>query len=187
MITSERNLSIDLVKIVAMYCIICLHTTMKYTDSNLGFIIYTISGLGMPLFFMVSGYLMWNRDLDYKYVFSKTFRIIKFVAIMSFIFWIVFGIRNSTGYLEIFFGSFLQQHNLAQFWYFLSIIIIYLTLPLCSLLRKRFKHFTLFFICFWGCIALFWHVLNCLGVGEMQILQPFRIWNWFFLFSLGGV
>lgn len=183
----ERNINIDMVKVVAMYMIMCLHTTMYFTDSITGFIPYTISGVGMPLFFMVSGYLMWNRDTDYKYVVRKMGSILKFVAIICLPFWLVFGLSNGLNYFEVLFGSFVQKHCLAQFWYFLSIIIIYLTLPIIKMGRDRFKYFTIALIICFAVVSYFFHALNIIEGVERSIPQPFRLWNWFLFFSMGGV
>lgn len=184
---TERNISIDIIKIVAMYMIMCLHTTMSHTDTLFGFIPYTIAGLGMPLFFMVSGYLMWNRDIDYRYVFKKILAILKFVAIISFAFWLCFGINKDISYLQMFLGSFVQKYDLGQFWYFLSIMIIYATLPILNQMKKRCKSFSILFVLFWALIAYFMHALNITDGFEKLIPQPFRLWNWFLLFGMGGV
>ena len=71
----DRNLSIDLIKIVAMFGVMCLHSTHSY--SSLGQfcfadILYESAVVSMPLFFMVSGYLLIGREnIDYKYSFRK--------------------------------------------------------------------------------------------------------------------
>ena len=59
-ITGTRNLSIDLVKIVAMCLVVALHTTYGFIKENsfedVSFIIYNLGVIAIPLFFMVSGY-----------------------------------------------------------------------------------------------------------------------------------
>lgn len=56
-----RNQSIDLIKIMAMCLVICLHTTHQYLTSGINdiiFVLYNTSAIAIPLFFMVSGFLL---------------------------------------------------------------------------------------------------------------------------------
>lgn len=75
---NTRNSSIDLIKTVAMLGVIALHTTHNYLgDSfNVSNVMYETGVISIPLFFMVSGYLLLGRNnVNYRYVSHKIFGI----------------------------------------------------------------------------------------------------------------
>lgn len=56
--SKQRNLSIDLIKVIAMFAVIGLHTSKASEDWRIANIIYETDVVAIPLFFMVSGYLL---------------------------------------------------------------------------------------------------------------------------------
>lgn len=185
-----RIQSLDLIKIVAMYGVVLLHTNAILLHYNSGFILYSIAGLSMPLFFMVSGYLMYTREVTYRYIFAKIIKIVRFCFINALLFFILFGLKNSDGlndFMNYFPGCFIQRGGVAQFWYFGSIIIIYAMLPFLQKLRLRYVHFTLYFliILFVLCSTVFY--LNLVNGFEKSVIQTFRMWYPLLYFLLGGV
>lgn len=84
-IVNNRNQSIDFVKTLAMFGVIGLHVFIEYID----FVIVQIADnhipiISIPLFFMVSGYLMTSKGtLEWNYVFKKIKNIILFVTTIS--------------------------------------------------------------------------------------------------------
>lgn len=71
----ERLLSIDLIKVVAMCEVMCLHTQYAYNEtSTLAHFLYISAVVAIPLFFMTSGYLLLGRNnVDYQYAGKKKF------------------------------------------------------------------------------------------------------------------
>lgn len=69
----DRIQSLDFIKIIAMLSVMGLHSTYSFIDeSHIGVadIIYRTSVIAIPLFFMVSGFLLLGRTkVDYRYVF----------------------------------------------------------------------------------------------------------------------
>lgn len=91
----QRNQSIDLIKIIAMYMVLMLHTGVaRHFATNYDYTsvpeVYMVAGIAIPLFFMVSGFLLANRLVDWKYSFSKIIGILRF----TFIICLPFDIRN---------------------------------------------------------------------------------------------
>ena len=76
----QRNLSIDFIKTIAMLGVICLHTTYQYIQPGtfgLADVLYESAVISIPLFFMVSGYLLLGREnLSYKYSLNKILKIL---------------------------------------------------------------------------------------------------------------
>ena len=67
-----RNLSIDLIKIIAMLGVVCLHSTHSYINTAIGMVMYSTAVISIPLFFIVSGYLLIGKEcIDYQYVIKK--------------------------------------------------------------------------------------------------------------------
>ena len=191
---NNRNYSLDMVKIVAMLGVICLHSTFRYivpTTFTLADILYRTAVVAIPLFFMTSGYLMLGREnINYRYALTKIAKIIRFVGIIVVSYWGLYSIKNQTfdlvlllQYLE---GAFLQDGPLSIFWYFGAMIIIYALLPLLN--RLYIERSQIFF----GILIALLLVCNIAFIGtiycgfELEVSQPLRAWNWLFYFCLGG-
>lgn len=82
-----RNQSLDLIKVIAMIGVIALHSTKSFINADqlsVADFIYDYGMIAMPLFFMVSGYLLLSRkELNYSYAIRKICGIIRFVAIIT--------------------------------------------------------------------------------------------------------
>ena len=98
---NNRDLSIDLVKVIAMCMVLLLHTGVTSTSylmmSEMRSVVYAFSGIAVPLFFMVSGYLMAERRIDMSYVKNKTYRILRFIFITTTV---VLMIYNAIDYVD---------------------------------------------------------------------------------------
>lgn len=195
-----RNLSVDLIKIVAMLGVICLHTIGPATVTGrfgIAEFFYGTAVVSIPLFFMVSGYLLLGRtDIDLKYATRKVLGIIKFIGIITVSYWLFHSIFNGLDFnllLTYGVGAFLQIGPLAIFWYLGAMCLVYLlAVPINRLYNNSGKWFFLLFI---GMLLLenlafsvniSWRLLGLKG-GEWLIPQMFRLHNWIFYFMLGGV
>ena len=91
----RRNQSLDLIKIFAMIGVMGLHSTLGQTETFMGFLISRIFGISVPLFFMVSGYLLSMKNVDWKYSRRNIIGIARFCFLFSLISLIVkIGMRN---------------------------------------------------------------------------------------------
>lgn len=181
-----RNVNLDLIKCIACISVVGLHTVgmNNYT-------IYYFCDCGVPLFFMVNGYLLLSKEkVDYQYVFFKILKILKIVFAWNFIITIpVFIFRHKiVNPFSLAFDSLLQKGYLWQFWFFGTLILIYLLLPLLHKLFFQKIHnykvacFTLMFICL--CESALSMIKGY--PLDMFIPQPLRLWTWLFYFLLGG-
>ena len=189
MASQERNLSLDLIKIAAMIGVMTLHVTVNFEnyDDWVSRYVFSMAGLSMPLFFMVSGYLMLGREVSFKYLATKTFKIVKFVFLMCLLYWLCgwFGDRSWKSLLSNFVFSFIKGGKLSVFWYFGSIIICYWMLPLFNKIAKNRFAFRAILLSLFVLLSITW-TMNLSGGFEASIRQTFRLWNWFFYFLLGG-
>lgn len=145
----KRNISLDYIRALAILCVVVNHVVEEVYPLNIEFInnatlkikifcigCFTFGRIGVPLFFMLTGYLLLTREYDR----DKTFNFYKhnvFPLIIVWEVWIfiynVFGCWiNATSfnigeYLRRAF--FLEHAGLPHTWYMPVIIGIYLFLP----------------------------------------------------------
>ena len=140
----ERDYTLDLIKTTAMLGVIALHSMMYYITpghTGLADILYDLGMTSMPLFFMVSGYLMIPREsLSYSYFMHKIWGIIRFVTIIVVLFslyrYATHGFDVSD-FIYTFFSAFTGDGRFYIFWYFTAIILCYLLTPVLSDLYHR--------------------------------------------------
>jgi len=122
----SRNLNIDLLKTIAMFGMICLHTTQIFGESdnnivNLGSILYRSAVISIPLFFLVSGYLLCPRhDIDYRYVVRKIYHISRYVLIFSATYWFFSSLWygfNPKSLIILIYDSLIGIGPFTVFWY----------------------------------------------------------------------
>lgn len=197
-IRGGRNQAIDLIKIYAMLGVLMLHVNVKPAFCNYStyYIMTGFAGLAMPLFFMVSGYLLIGRSNErsnFSYTFRKIFGIIRFVTLTTLIYGILItlvkrDVNEIYRTIHSLYGNYLQapHSNLGQYWYFGSMIIIYLVYPIINRLYNNHKRLfvnilvALSVICMTTYIQQFPHI-------KAYSIQPLRLWNWLFYFMLGAL
>lgn len=188
--TSSRNLSVDLVKIVAMLGVMALHTALGKVGKLPTFCLTNIAGLSIPLFFMVSGYLMQGRRADWHYALKKIFGILRFTFIVCMAFGLVQCLFNefSLVYLaKVWLGGFVQKGRFfTVFWYFGAMMIVYALLPLYNRLEQRSPRFLPNLILFLLVVEFYVFMANYIyGFEQTYVIQTFRVWNWLLFFSIG--
>lgn len=185
----QRLLSLDLVKVLAMVGVMCLHTEMNFYENPIAQFLYMSAVVSIPLFFMVSGYLLYGKkSLGYGYSGKKLFGIFRFVMIITIAFWLMSGVRHGEPFLIYTLGSLVQKGSFGIFWYFGAMMIIYLLLPILHRLftYHRYSFILLTIVLGIACNVIF--ALNFLGTHiENNTIQTFRLWNWIFYFNLGGL
>lgn len=191
-ISNTRNLSIDLVKIIAMSLVVCLHTTHRFINNefNINYILYNLSVAAIPLFFMVSGYLLLGRkNLSYSYSFKKIVAILRFTVIFIGLWWFVISFIKGFDLNRLianYFGAFIQKGTFGVFWYFGTMIIIYLLYPVINKIYFKKKIFLVLFFLLLVIQSLVFN-WNIAGNGELNFIQSLRLWNWISYFMLGGI
>lgn len=185
----NRNQSIDLIKIIAMIGVMALHTCINRTNELPGFFLSRTFGLSIPLFFMVSGFLMQGRTLNWEYSAKKILGILRFTFIICISFWLIHSIRHGfdfMGFVKLWVGSFVQRGMFGLFWYFGAMILLYMILPYFNKIENRNPYFLP------GIILLLLGISFCTFMADYTcdfestyILQTFRIWYWLLFFSLG--
>lgn len=169
-----------------MIGVMALHSTLDATNTIAGFCLSRIAGISVPLFFMVSGYLLSAKRFTWQYSIRKIKGILRFCLTMCFLYWLLFDLVKGSWPTEVvwdFFGCFFQRGHMWMFWYFGAMIIIYMLLPWCgSLLLRKQSTIYLFLV-----VSIGFGLNAYLGFEEKYICQTFRLWNWLLYFSLGAL
>ena len=186
-----RNLGLDLLKIFSCIGVVALHSTMPgftLEQYNVSAYLYYLGTYAIPLFFMVNRYFLLNKkELTYSYVFSKIAGILTVVSVWNILIWLVR--RDFTvNPLRKIIGSLVQKGYFYQFWFFGSLIIIYLTLPIIKKeFEKSYSYFVILLILI--VIGIVIEIINTFIIHkpiQQYVPQTFRLWTWFFYYILGG-
>lgn len=187
-----RNINLDLIKIIACIGVVLLHTTMpgfKETGRwNYSSYLYYLGTYSIPLFFMVNGYLLLGKSkITYPYILHKIKWVLITVSSWTFIIW--FLKRDFTiNPIKKILASLIQKGYFFQFWFFGSLILIYLCLPIL----KKYLHSKrsyLYILSFFVATGLIFELVNIILQMPLQsyVIQTFRLWTWFFYYILGGL
>ena len=139
-----RNLGLDLLKIFSCIGVVVLHSTrsgFNLEHYNISAHLYYLGTYAIPLFFMLNGYFLLNKKkLPYSYVFNKIRGILTIVFVWNMLIWMIKRDFNVNPLMKII-GSLIQEGYAYQFWFFGSLIIIYLILPIVKkLLEKDYSY-----------------------------------------------
>ena len=186
-----RNIGLDLLKIISCIGVVVLHSTMPgftLEQYNVSAYLYYMGTYAIPLFFMVNGYFLLNKkELTYSYVFSKIAGILTVVSAWNILIWLVRRDFNVNPLRKII-GSLVQKGYFYQFWFFGSLIIIYLTLPIIKkVLEKDYSYSVV--LLFLMVIGVVIEIINTFILHkpiQQYVPQTFRLWTWFFYYILGG-
>lgn len=195
----KRNISLDLLKVLACFAVVVLHTAGIIATKNNGYTInnsiYYIAGFAVPVFFMVNGNLLLNKStMSYKYIIKKIFNILLVVLSWNIlIFFPKLAIKNKIAnpfYMAL--NNLIQKDYFFQFWFFGALILIYLVLPI---LHKYFNNLktALLITGTFIIISLAIDILSLVrsfsgnSIVQINIIQTFRLWTWFAYYLLGGL
>ena len=108
----ERDLRIDLIKLIATAMVVILHTVENVCVEG-GYIqecLYLLGTFGILLFLSVNGYLMYDRKITLFYLKKKLVRYFRFVFLWSVAFGILeLIVKRRFMLIEIFIGAWLGQ------------------------------------------------------------------------------
>ncbi|MBR3162138.1 MAG: acyltransferase family protein [Bacilli bacterium] len=195
---NKRDYNIDLLKNIAIYLVIILHTMIigfLSEKANVSTVLYYAGVFAIPLFFMISGYLHLQKENNYKYVLKKILKIILIAFFWNLIacLYLLLVEHKITNVFILTLKSFIQNGYFFHFWFLGAIIILYIMLPSLQKLIKKYKNtykimiIILFVLCI--NIDIINIYLNHKGYGTIKnnTIQTFRIWTWSLYYMLGGI
>lgn len=190
--SQQRNVNIDLLKLLACVGVVGLHT-LNWDWLNLN-----VCGFAIPIFFFASGYiLMQRKELSVSYCLKRIVRILRLSLTWNFLLCsailalkvlrgqeidVVYWIKNYTYY------PFIQRGDFWQFWFFGAMILLCILMPFVHKLAHISDK--------WWCLLWGISAATCVGFEiasmvmgtpiQAKIIQTFRIWTWLQYFLLGG-
>lgn len=193
---NKRIASIDMIKLAAMLGVIAQHIGHNYQypadgSDTVNQLLAATGSVAMGLFFMVNGFLMTKRQIDYKYVTHKILHIIRFVCTICIIYWLICDVIIDNNYnWKILPGMmvycFLDRTELSVFWFFGAMIILYLLMPVVNKLTDRHRGFLPSMLVIMTAACFIVYEMNVKWQFEQHILMMFRIWDWLFYFLIGA-
>lgn len=127
-LVTQKSTNIDLIKTISCIMIVVLHVIENSGDGS-SLPIYLTGCYGIPLFLMVNGFLLYERDFSCAYIKRKILAIVKFILLWS----ISLGtlksfVRAKFSLLSDIFGAFVGNGLLYHFWFLSALIIVYIGL-----------------------------------------------------------
>lgn len=139
--TKQRLAYLDYIRVTATVMVTVLHCIYVYCESpeNYGETLWKFLGyvneltrMGVPLFFMISGYLTLSRDIDdFGAFYRKRFAKVGLPFIVYDVFYYLVGSANAgiEPTFEGYFKGFLASGNEYHLWFVYSIMFMYLLAP----------------------------------------------------------
>lgn len=180
----ERYYWLDLLKIIACFCVIVNHSAklaLPYINNScfvaiFNCIQYSLCKIGVPLFIMVSGYLFLvsskSQNFTYKMSLKRIFRILVPLILLSILLQIyIVGIENFN--FINFIKDFLVEPVVPAYWYLYMLIGLYLVTPFIKKMIDKFelKDYKIFLLVFLVIPSIFPIISEYLG---------FKISSYFF-------
>lgn len=184
---SNRNVNLDLVKVLASIGVVGLHAIGMVNYS-----IYYFCDFAVPLFMMVNGYLMFNKSgITPAYAFTKILSLLKIVVCWNLLIILpVMVLRHKfVNPIRLCVNCLFQKGYLWHFWYFGALIIIYLALPLIHHLIKNRPLLHLIIVVIFVLISVTISIMSMVRGYSIQkyVPQTLRIWTWLMFFLFGGL
>jgi surface polysaccharide O-acyltransferase-like enzyme len=194
--SNKRLIGIDLIKIIACFLVIVLHTC-KDSQINASSIMYYTGVVAIPLFFVTNGYLLFGKVRESKwYSYKKIGRILLLTFLLNCVICILYAIvkhsfRNP--FPDVISNLFFQKGFFWHFWFLGALILIYTLFPMFNYLYQNRQKYFFILSAFLICIQCLVDALNIYSAVKYQDLfqlhipQTFRIESHFSYFILGGV
>jgi surface polysaccharide O-acyltransferase-like enzyme len=195
-INTNRLFGLDLIKVIACFLVVALHTCEAQELFSLSSVFYYSGVVAIPLFFMVHGYLLFGKtQKDKWYSYKKIGRILLLVCVLNLVYCIYhYFSHNEVCYpwKEVIKNLFLQRGYFFQFWFFGALVIIYAVFPVLDYVYQHHKRlFVSLSVVFIGCqifvdaLNIFWAIQHS-DLFQRHIPQTFRLESHLSYFLLGG-
>ena len=137
--TKSRKLPVDVLKIIACFCVLLLHTCPPENHWFAQQPLYLLGVFGIPLFFMVNGYLLYSKELNCKYMSKKIVHNVRLVLCWSIPLTMLVSIKNFRGGVELIYGIVQGRGLLFHFWFLFALVIIHAIVFLLNLICQKFR------------------------------------------------
>lgn len=190
-VSTTRDPGIDLVKIVAMVMVVTMHVTFPFPNGILTLtrVLYYSCTPAIPLFFMVSGFLLLPRapaSVPVTYVPRKIWALIRLFILSVLIYYVIYNVLGvlHSGLIN-YFKRYIIYNSIL--WFLIAMAAVYLFYPVLNRLWRHHKAYTAVLVLL-GTMSACAFVLDILYDFEARhVIQYARLWYWLFYFMLGGL
>lgn len=140
----QKSYNIEFIKCISYLLVVVLHI-IECSDDVLGESIYLLGSFAIPLFFLINGFLLSEKDFTFKYTGKKIYRLVKFVLLWGITVGIITGLakRSFKQMIVTVIGAFIGKGLLYHLWFLTTLIIIY---SICFLVQKISKKQVLYYV-----------------------------------------
>ncbi len=183
---SKREYAFDILRAISMIMVITIHVSNVYSRSfgmigNGSFILSlffnTISRISVPIFLMISGALLLDRDFNFK---KYRKRLIKYFFII--VLWDIIYLVWEYFYLGITYDKLyklLLEPYRAHLWFLYTILLLYAIQPLLRIIMNK-ASITIKIILF-----IIWILLSTLSIVNYYISVYFTVFSYIGFFIMG--
>ncbi len=184
--TVKREYAFDILRVIAMIMVITVHVSNVYSRSfgiisNNAFLVSlvfnTISRISVPIFLMISGALLLDREFN-KEKYIK--RLVKFIILI--VVWDVIYLVWEYLYLGITYDKLyklLFEPYRAHLWFLYTILLLYAIQPVLRIIKQKAnKNIKII-------LLLLWLVFSTLSIINVFIANVFTIFSYIGFFVLG--
>lgn len=182
----EREYSFDILRVIAMTMVIIIHVSNIYSRSYLlienesylvSIIFNTISRISVPLFFMISGALLLDRNFNTKKYIQRLLKFVMLIAVWDIIYLIWEYFFLDITYTKLY--KLIITPYRAHLWFLYTIIILYAVQPLLKLiLDKANKPIKIV-------LFILWFILSTISMYNRIISKIFTIFSYIGYFAIG--
>lgn len=181
----NQELYIDILRVVACFLVVSIHVSADYMRNLLkqeamfelwiAYTINTTSQIAVPLFVLISGYLLLGRDIGLLSLFKKiTFRILLPLFLfgsLCIIYWNWFYSLSQVITLSFMLHEFIKGPMMFHLWFMYMLAALYLLIPLLNyiVIHIQTQEIKYFFV--------LWLVFSI--INSLKIIHEFQINTWF--------
>lgn len=180
---TNRNTSIELLRIIAMLMVISLHAinnALLFRDANLSMyntallrFIDTISQVANGTFLIISGYYMIEKKTNIKKIFCLWGKVLFYSILMYVVCKFIFGMRTFA------YESFLPILT-GQYWFISAYIALYLISPILNILankltQKQYKYLIVIMVILLGVVNVIFNRAGILSGAMLQVMMLYFI------------
>lgn len=135
----KRIIGLDAAKTIAMFCVVLLHYafySQVYANCIPENLVTAFTSVGVPLFFLVNGYLLFSKKYDYEKHRKKILKIITILLVWKLITLPIASVLSGFAISKNKWVSYMlgaSYDSIGYFWFMNALIAVYLVFPVLKL------------------------------------------------------
>ena len=184
--TKKREYAFDILRVIAMIMVITVHVSNVYSRSfgvisNLSFLVSlffnTISRISVPIFLMISGALLLDREFNKKKYFKRLLRFLILIIVWDIIYLVWEYFYLNVTYNQLY--RLLFEPYRAHLWFLYTILVLYAIQPLLRMILNKISKTTKI------ALLILWIFLSTLSIINTFLANYFTIFSYIGFFILG--